>query len=221
MSFFCLGLSVHNSPLSLSSALLADLCGSLEFPARGFCPFSAGNCPPGSFPGAPNPASSHTVGARLPPPFALDRFFRWDSGVNAGIIEIRIVIPPTVVILFRDLPGLQFGGLLLPGTKPLLKISGFGAAIKNFGTKADQTIGVQNADQFPIFQCEKRVHQAIHAVNIRHSNRLRRHIQSIRHLCGQISFRRAVLGFILRQPDISRIIGKAQHKSQILLRHPP
>ena len=63
-------------------------------------------------------------------PFALDRFFRRDSGVDAGIIEIRIVIPPTVVILFRDLAGLQFSGLLLPGTEPLLKISGFGAAVE-------------------------------------------------------------------------------------------
>ena len=70
MSFFRLGLSVRNSPLSLSSAPLAELCGSLEFRL----------------------ASSHTVGARLPPPFALDRFFRRNSGVNAGIIEVGIVI---------------------------------------------------------------------------------------------------------------------------------
>ena len=139
-------------------------------------------------------------------PFALDRFFRWDSGVDAGIIEIRIVIPPTVVILFRDLASLQFGGLLLPGTEPLLKISGFGAAVENFGTKADQTISVQNTDQLSIFQCEKRVHQAIHAVNIRNGYGLWRHIQSIRHLRGEISLRRAVLRFVLRQPDISRIV---------------
>ena len=177
MSFFRLGLSVRNSPLSLSSAPLAELCGSLEFPARGFRPFSAGNCPPGSFPGAPNPASSHTVGARLPPPVALGRFFRRDSGVDAGIIDVGIVIPPTVVILFRDFSCLQLGRLLLPGTKPLLKISSFGTAIENLGTEADQSIGVQNANQLSIFQREKRVHQAIHAVNIRNSNRLWRHIQ--------------------------------------------
>ena len=41
------------------------------------------------------------------------------------------------------------------------------------------------------------------------------------YLCGEISLRRTVLRFVLRQPDISRIIGKAQHKSQILLCHPP
>ena len=199
MSFFYLGLSVRNSPLSLSSASLAELCGSLEFRL----------------------ASSHTVGARLPPPFALDRFFRRNSGVDAGIIEIRIVIPPTVVILFRDLAGLQFGGLLLPGTEPLLKISGFGAAIKNLSTEADQSVGVQNTDQFPIFQCEKRMHQAIHAVNIRNSNRPGRHIQGIRHLSSQISLGCAILRFILCQPDISGIIRKPQHKAQILLRHPP
>ena len=157
MSFSCLGFSVRNSPLSLSSAPLAELCGSLEFRL----------------------ASSHTVGARLPPPFALDWFFLRDISVDVGIIEIRIVIPPTVIILFRDLASLQFGGLLLPGTEPLLKISGFGAAIENFSTKADQTINVQNTDQLSIFQREKRVHQAIHAVNIRNSYGLWRHIQSI------------------------------------------
>ena len=145
MSFFCLGLSVHNSPLSLSSAPLAELCGTLEFRL----------------------ASSRTVGARLPPPFAFDRFFRRNSGVDAGIIEIRIVIPPTVVILFRDFASLQFGGLLLPGTEALLKICGFGAAVKYVGTKADQPIGILNADQFPIFQRKQCVHQSIYGVHIR------------------------------------------------------
>ena len=97
MSFFCLGFSIHNSPLSLSSAPLADLCGSLEFPARGFRPFSAGNCPPGSFPGAPNPASSHTVGTRLPPPVALDRFFRRGSGTKD---RISVFFDPSAKPLF-------------------------------------------------------------------------------------------------------------------------
>ena len=129
--------------------------------------------------------------------FALDRFFRWDSGEDAGIIEVGIVIPPTVVILFRDLVSLQFCRLFLPCAESLLKFSGFGAAVENVGTKADQSVGIQNADQFPIFQREKRVHQAIHAVNIRNSNRLGRHIQGIRHLSSQISLGCAVLRFIL------------------------
>ena len=34
----------------------------------------------------------------LPSPFRLGRFFRWDGGVDAGIIEFGIVIPPTVVM---------------------------------------------------------------------------------------------------------------------------
>ena len=149
MSFFCLGFSVRNSPLSLTSAPLAELCSSLEFPARGFRPFSTGNCPLGSFPGAPNPASSHTGGARLPPPFALDRFFRRNSGVDAGIIEIRIVIPPTVVILFRNLASLQFCGLFLPCAESLLKFSGF--ATKR---EAQEWITYRYAHLFPSRQAD-------------------------------------------------------------------
>ena len=75
----------------------------------------------------------------LSSPFALDRFFRRNSGVGAGIIEVPIGISPTVVILFRGLPGLQFSRLLLPGPEPLLQISCMDAAIKNLGAQTDQT----------------------------------------------------------------------------------
>ena len=78
----------------------------------------------------------------FPSSFGLDRFFRRDSSMDAGIIEIRIVIPPTVVILFCDLPGFEFRGLLLPGAKPLLKIGCLCATVKNLRTKADQPVGV-------------------------------------------------------------------------------
>ena len=82
--------------------------------------------------------------------FAPDRLFRRNGGVNACIIKIRVVIPPAVVILPCNFSRFQFGGLLLPGTEALLKICGFGAAVKYVGTKADQPIGILNADQFPI-----------------------------------------------------------------------
>ena len=66
--------------------------------------------------------------------FAPDRLFRRNGGVNACIIKIRVVIPPAVVILPCKFPRFQFGGLLLPGTEALLKICGFGAAVKYVGT---------------------------------------------------------------------------------------
>lgn len=94
--------------------------------------------------------------------FAPDRLFRRNGGVNACIIKIRVVIPPAVVILPCNFPRFQFGGLLLPGTEALLKICCFGAAVKYVGTKADQPIGILNADQFPIFQRKQCVHQSIY-----------------------------------------------------------
>ena len=75
--------------------------------------------------------------------FAPDRLFRRDGRMDAGIVIIRIVIPPPVVILPCNFPRFQFGGLLLPGTEALLKICGFGAAVKYVGTKADQPIGIR------------------------------------------------------------------------------
>ena len=109
---------------------------------------------------------------RLSSPSALDRFFRRNGGMDAGIIEVGIVIPPTVVILFRDLASIQFCELFLPCAESLFKFSGFGAAVENVGTKADQAIGIQNTDQLPILQRKQRVHQAVHAVYIRDSDGL-------------------------------------------------
>ena len=135
MSFFHLGFSVRNSTLSLSSALLAELCGSLEFPARGFRPFSAGNCPPGSFPGAPNPASSHTVGARLPPPFLRSMYIRLnirrDFCLDHAVIKGRVMVTPLIVLSFRDLSCPELLSFFRPGHQPRIQFRCFYSAFGN------------------------------------------------------------------------------------------
>ena len=153
--------------------------------------------------------------------FGTSGFFRWNRNTDASIVKRRIMIPPAVIILFRNFSCLQLGRLLLPSTEPLLKIRGTNTSIKDLRTKTDQTIHIRDAKQLAILQRKKRVHQSIHRVYIRHSDRFGRNIQCFRQLSRQICLWCAILRFILRQTNISRVWRKTQHKSQILLRHPP
>ena len=59
--------------------------------------------------------------------FALDWLIQRDGGMDAGIIEVRIVIPPTVVILFRYFAVFEPGRLFLPGTETLFKVGTYTA----------------------------------------------------------------------------------------------
>ena len=119
----------HNSSLSPCYAPLAMLYDSLEFPARGFRPFSAGNCPPGSFPGAPNPALSHTVGARLPPPLFRPLHIRLnirrDFCLDHAVIESRIMVMPPIVLFFRNLSGPELLFFFRPGHQPRIQFRCF------------------------------------------------------------------------------------------------
>ena len=142
---------------------------------------------------------------RLPAPFCFHGLFRRNRCRDPGIVKIRVVIPPSVVILFCDIASFELSGLLLPCAKTLLKIDGSGTAFKDVSTETDQAVGVQNADQFPIFQGKQCVHQSIHAVDIRNGNGFKRHIQRFCQLRCQIGFRRPVLGLILRQTYIGGI----------------
>ena len=109
---------------------------------------------------------------RLSAASGASRFFCGDRNTDAGIIEVRIVIPPPVVILFRDFSGFQLSGLLLPCAKPLIQIGSVHATVKNLCAETDQTIRIRDTKQLAILQCEKRVHQSVHGIDIRHSDRL-------------------------------------------------
>lgn len=78
----------------------------------------------------------------LPAAFALGGCFRQDCGMDLRVIEIGIVIPPTVVFLFGDLTGSQPGGLLLPRTETLLRIDCVDAALKNLSMQTKLLIRI-------------------------------------------------------------------------------
>ena len=157
----------------------------------------------------------------LPAAFARGGYFGRDCGMDARVVEIGVMIPPAVVRLFGDLTGSQPGRLFLPGTKTLLQIGRMDAAVKNLSTQTDQTIRVGDTEKLSVFQSKKRVHQSIHGVDIRHSDRFGRNVQCFRQLPGQLCLGRSILGFILSKSHIIRALWKPQKKTQILLCHPP
>lgn len=95
---------------------------------------------------------------------------RQNHGADARVIVGRIAITPTVVVLCRDLSCTQLGGLLLPGSEPLIKISRLKATLRDFRAEADHAIHSLYPKQLAILQREQRVHQTVHCVNVRNRN---------------------------------------------------
>ena len=211
MSFFLFRLPFRNSPLSPCFASLTTLCeesrahrgaSRLSRTAHDMLlEFSL--------------ASSHTVGARLPPPFLPGWLFRRDRDTNLCVIEVRVVVSPTVVFLPGDFFRLEHSSLLLPCLEPLLQIGRVIAAVENGCPQACHPIYLCNPDQISVFQRKQRVHQSIHGVDVRNRDRPWRNIQHFRQLFCQFLLRRPILALILRQPNICGILRKTQQKAQI------
>lgn len=103
----------------------------------------------------------------LPAAPGTHRLLRRDGCVNARVVMRRIRVPPPVVILLRNFPGAQLGGLFLPGAETLIKISRPHTTVSDFRAEADCAIDILYAQQLAILQREQRVHQAIHRVDVR------------------------------------------------------
>ena len=158
---------------------------------------------------------------RFPSPFFRHRNIRGNLYSDHTVIIIRIVVTPAVIFLFCYLSGFEFSFLSFPGHQTGIEFCRFRSAFSNFRPKTDQAIHILNPNQFPVLQCKQRVHQSIHGINIRYRQRFGRNIQCIRHTLCQICLCGSVFRFILSQTYIRRVLRKAQHKSQILLCHPP
>ena len=145
-----------------------------------------------------------------------------DFCLDYAVIKGRVMVTPLVILFFRDLSCPEFLFFFRPGHQPRIQFRCFYSAFGNVGTETDQTVSIQDLDQFPILQRKQRVHQPVHGINVRNSDCFRRDIQCFCHRSSQICLRRPILTFILRHAHICRIVRKSsQHKSQILLCHPP
>ena len=158
---------------------------------------------------------------RLPSPFFRHRDIRGNLYSDHTVIIIRIVVTPAVIFLFCYLSGFEFSLLIFPGHQTGIKFCRFCPTFSNFRSETDQPIHILNPNQFPVLQCKQRMHQSIHGINIRYRQSFGRNIKRIRHTLCQISLCSSVFRFILGQPYIRGVLRKAQHKSQILLCHPP
>ena len=100
---------------------------------------------------------------RFPSPLIPGRHFLGNLNPNARIIEFGIAISPAVILLLRDVPRLQQGGLLFPGLKPLLKIRRADSAVKDCRPDTDHAIHIGDSDQIPVLQGKKRAgYPAVH-----------------------------------------------------------
>lgn len=94
----------------------------------------------------------------LPATPGTHRLLGRDGCVNARFVIRRIRVPPPVVILLRNFPGAQLGGLFLPGAETLIKISRSHTTVSDFRAEADCAIDILYAQQLAILQREQRVH---------------------------------------------------------------
>ncbi len=67
-------------------------------------------------------------------------------------------------------------------------------------------IALHNFQTVSILQGKEGVHQALIEVNVRHCQRLRRHVQDMSHRCGQVGFRRPGIRLILSQPNVCGLL---------------
>ena len=113
-----------------------------------------------------------------------------------GGIAIGKIITPLVIGFLGDLALPQRIGRCLPFVQHPVQLSRL-LAVPQIHTQANITLGFLHIQAVPVFQGEKRVHEADIGINIRHRYGMGRYAEDLRHLCCQIGLRISVLGFIL------------------------
>ena len=93
-----------------------------------------------------------------------------------GLIKLRVVVAPLVVILFGDLTRLQHGGGLLPGTEHLMQPGGV-LVLPHINLQADFSIYLADLEPVVILQGKQGVHEPHIGVYIRDGEGMGRDIQ--------------------------------------------
>ncbi len=121
-----------------------------------------------------------------------------------GGVAIGEIITPLVIGFLGDLALPQRVGRCLPFVQHPMQLSRLLAVTKIY-PQADVALGFLHIQAVPVFQGEKRVHEADVGINIRNRYGMGRHAENLRHLCSQVSLRIPILGFILRHAHIGGI----------------
>ena len=100
----------------------------------------------------------------------------WHLHIVLGLIKLRVVVAPLVVILFGDLTRLQHGSGLLPGTKHLVQPGGV-LVLPHINLQADFSIRLADLESVVILQGKQGVHEPHIGVYVRDGEGMGRDIQ--------------------------------------------
>lgn len=93
-------------------------------------------------------------------------------------VKFRIAVTPAVIFLLRDLPSFEHGRSLPPSSEHFVQPCGI-FALEQINFQTDFPICLIDLEAVSVIQCEQRVHQTNIGINVRHSQSLRRNIQSV------------------------------------------
>lgn len=91
-------------------------------------------------------------------------------------VKLRIVIPPTVIFLLRNLSRFQHSSGLTPSAQHLVK-RGSILAFEYIYTEMDFSVTLTDFHAVSVLQSKQGVHQADIGVDVQHSQCLRRYIK--------------------------------------------
>lgn len=135
--------------------------------------------------------------------------------IGLGVVKLRVMVAPAVVLLLGDLSGLQLGGLFLPGTEHLVQPGGV-LVLPNIDLQADLSVHLTDLEPIVILKGEQGVHQPYIGVYIRDRECMRRDIQHLSQSSCQVCLSKSVYEQI--EKDLAAGAPVEEHRALYLER---
>ena len=104
------------------------------------------------------------------------QLFGGDFGPAVSGVVLGVVVPPAVIVLLGDLPGLQLRRLFPPRNQDFVQLTGLTASLENICLQAGTSIHLYHFQTVNILQGEQRMGQTYVVVYVRDAQRLGRYI---------------------------------------------
>ena len=105
--------------------------------------------------------------------------------IGLGVVKLRVMVAPLVIVLFGDFARLQHGSSLLPGAEHLMQPGGV-LVLPHIDLQADFSIHLADLEPVVILQGKQGVHQPHIGVYIRDGERMGRDIQYLGYLIAYV-----------------------------------
>ena len=123
---------------------------------------------------------------------SVTQFFGGDFDPSPGSVVLGIVVPPTVIVLPGDLPGLQLLGLFRPGGQHFKHIN-ISPAPGLVQPQTDFTVNLSDCQAPYVLQCKEGVHEANVAIYVRDGQGIGGDFKKARQRPGQVSLSKSQL----------------------------